>query len=245
MNKVKDIHNPTVKMRQFPKSIIYFFLLSHMIYGFDFGFSMLFKNTFGKLLHLLSSIISFAFVLMLISPLIFTTTMYSDVTCWCALFAYLGYVIVVKRSTYKIFNLITDVNEIFVMFNFEKRAISVFAIIYTSIVIATKFSFQIVNCITGNDNETHCSDFNTEYYIVYYFPYSSFDVIATAQIIIYYYIYCCIKKLKESLSHPGKDMKLALMKYAAIADCCDKIKPLYDDLVNIILYNYIFRNFKN
>lgn len=234
MNKVKDKKNVSVNIREFPVSIIYFFLSSQMVFNFDFGFSTFITISVLNFLHFLNNITSLAYILILLAPIIWTT-MYRDVTCWCSLLAYLGYVIVVKRSKYKIYNLIVDVNKIFKMNTLEKRIISVFVIIFTISMIATKFIFHIIQCtitIGDGENKMFCPQFNIKYYIVYYFPYSSVDIITTAEIIIYYYIYCCIRKLKGWIGMPGQNMKLALMKYAAIADCCDKIKPLFDDLVN-------------
>lgn len=225
--KVKPI-NLISKTDKIPKLIIYYFLTSQLCFGVDFGFGAISKKRYRYILMFLSNVTSAVYIAIILAPV---TEMSNEVIFWSIVFEYMIYVIALKIISYKILNLMIELNEIFEMRAEEKRNMCVLALAYTLFLIIVKLVFQMTKCFYNKSDLTKCARFHWILNIFYGFPYCSLDMIAVSQVIIVYCIYCNMKKLAESLN-AEQDLQSFVMRYVSIIDCYDKIKPVYNTFVS-------------
>lgn len=93
--------------------------------------------------------------------------------------------------------------------------------------------------------DPHLDELPFFYYLFLDLYYNIIDLVAIAQISIFYFIYSCMKHLKLMLMSSDHRLCFVLFRYKAIVDTYEKIRPLSDslvsniDLIALITHKYI------
>lgn len=130
-------------------------------------------------------------------------------------------------SKYNVCNLMIDIHSII-----DGKKVSVsnkFTIIIYFYMILT-FLIKFVICNLGCVMEMEQCTTLTTPAPIYCIPAMAMESLTIIQILISYYIYLSIKYIKKSLNKI--DIKILQASYMTIANCWDKIKPLYTKLVS-------------
>lgn len=149
---------------------------------------------------------------------------------WFDIVEYITYFFVLNFTKYSAYNFIIDVNNIYELNQNDKKFLNLLEICNIAGYIV-KISVTVVSCKIDTmgltESTCHLSDS-----IVHSVPILGMDVIAVVQIVLVYYMECCARKLKELLITNDVDFEYVEKFYIDIANCHDKIKPLYGRLVS-------------
>lgn len=212
-----------------PTSIKAFFLTLHVCYGIDFGFGILLNKTLRKTILLVNYILIAVNVIAGVT--IPNRYLAKKPTFWVCLVQYTGSFILIRMFKYRIYDFIVEANAILYRMSESKtKLLRIIVIVPPAVLIARMIILIFVSC---SFRLKRCESLIKTFLYVNYNHYNDLvmDLNGVSEIIIFYYIKCCIQDWEELLKRPGQDMKIALMRYAAIADCYDKIRPLYDVMV--------------
>lgn len=213
--------------RKIPKSLIFFSLISQLCFGIDFGFAVLLKKQFRSLVQRSTICISTMYIIVLAIPIRY---MYANIWFWYTFLEYTLSVVFLNYSKYNVYNYVKDLSDIYIITRVERKVLQ-FIYIYNGVVtLIIKMTFIIARCFFEPKN---CTQVNYTYFVFYWLPNIGLDMIGIIQIVIFYYLFCCIRNVKETFKHFEVDSNMIAKRYAAVADCFDRLIPLHDNLVNI------------
>lgn len=221
---VKDDSVPRPKV----KSLILFFLSLQLFFGIDYGFAGLFKVTTKNILRLYSTLLSTFMLIVILLPY---SVLRLLLWYWLTAFQCLCFLIVLKTTKYSVFNFITDLQNLNCI-SALSESFGICVSLYSYSMFISKLSLILFRCFYGNTS--NCHEYEPGIHELYATFSNALDFIPISPIIIYYFILCAVMKLKESFEK-DMDVRKFLSLYRAIADCCDKIRPLYDNIVSIII----------
>lgn len=216
--------------KEIPKFVLIFFLAFVIGFGLDFGFVTALKKKYRIVIRCVGVIIPTILIFLTLQVNNYdwhhVALMYSFLVL-----QYFVPVLLVYTAKYNLYNFIIDIYKIHnKIYNKEYRFI-LCVIAYYSIVWVVRiwFLFWYVYLKIGYTfNITHI---NLMYFLVA--NYFVLDLVAIAQIFIYYYVYAALKFLRKLMENENLDFKNVLRQFMMIADCCDKISALYGKLVSI------------
>lgn len=157
---------------------------------------------------------------------------------WCSVFENASLFIILNSSTYKVYNFIEDLETTETDPKMsDKSVFGIIILLYTLIMMVAKEAITIVRCVFHK--ELYCHENGVLDYFIYCLPSLSMDVVPAALIIIYFYVLCAMKSLKENLK-PETDLRLFSKRFIDIADVYDKIRLLYDKIVSARRVTYFF-----
>lgn len=222
----------------FPKhkitKLLYVFFLFYHAVGFDFGFASAIKRKYRLIIQRTTRFLSIFSILVMLSYLAF---FYDDVWCWFNTVKYNGFILVLIAAKYKLYHLIYDINNICALTTKQMNILNIITILFTVLMYLIKITVVIVRCY--HDKEPYCGKFYSMfYYYIYLGIELSLDLIAVTRIVITYYLKCSLNQIKILLKKPNRRLDVYEKSYIAIADCYDKIRPLYDWLVSLLLIIY-------
>lgn len=228
----RDVYFPK---RKIPKLLIVYFSFFHA-FGFDFGFTSILHKKYRLIVQRFTLSVSILITLAMIGYAVFH---FDNIHYWFSTSRYIILNLVLITTKYKLYHLIYDINTICDVTK-EIKILNITITLYSLIMYSIKSILVTLDCIRSK--ECYIEEFEALYIFVIYFAIlQSLDVIATTQIIIMLYLKCSINVIKALLKKPNRKLEVYEKSYMAIADCYDKIRPLYDWLVSTI-YN-ISRNF--
>lgn len=230
--QVKISYNNYLKISsKIPISIKIYFLTLHLMFGQDFGFGHLFSKKTAELLKYYTAVVALTPIVILI---IWSHDFFGGYA-WYSLtiFECVVNFSMLKISKYTVYNFLSEIHAAERIFVIEKEHFGVIILIYTlGMVIAKVFLLAII-CIFDNDERCKKNPLNVGLLVVCY---NAVDLVHDAQIIIRFYIYASVNKLKRSLTQE-QDLNKFIKRYNKIADCQDKIRLLCDYLVSICCFN--------
>lgn len=160
--------------------------------------------------------------------------LYRDIWCWFDTAKNNGFILILITIKYKIYHLIYDINAMCDLTNKQINILNIITILYTLITYTIKIFLIFARCMF--EKQSYCEKFNSMFYYAVYIGIAiTSDVIAVVQIIITYYLKCSLNVMKVLLKKPKRRLDFIVKSYMAIADCYDKIRPLYDWTVKLLL----------
>lgn len=235
MNKNNNNTNDDDSKKLIPKCLVALFLSLNFIFGFDFGFTKYFDSKTQKTAQIVTFLINIFAIALLSLPFCYINKVPMYVG-WQLLYL-LQYIIdccVLNSTKYNLYDFLTDVSVI----DFGKLNKSVTLSQFCAfIMIIYVFGIHMIKLVLVTyilkfeiDYLTSLLPIPCEIYVIWYF---CTDLVPFVLIVIYYYIYLCLKNLKQSVNDVTISMNNVVKQYEAIADCYDKIMPLYEKIVSI------------
>lgn len=222
------IHNHSEKSNgEIPKSLICFFLTAQL-FGIDLGFTMILKK-FQCFVKYLTFFLAVTFLIILLAP---SFNLYKEIWFWLNFMEYLAYLIALNITKYKAYDFIIDVNKIHGIKIVEQKILTGIAIVYTSATITMQVVFVTAYAVS-NKNVFEEQFYSVYYYFIYCIPCLSLDFIAITKLIVIYYVYCCVKDLKQRFVSSRISLEKVAEQYTDIADVYDRMRPFYDVIVSI------------
>lgn len=221
---VKEDNGPKPKV----KSLKLFFLSLHLFFGIDYGFAGLFKVKIKNILTLYSTLISIFILIVILLPY---NTIHLLIWYWLTAFECLLYTVLLKTVKYSVYNFITDLQNLNCLSGLSE-SFGIWVSLYSYSMFISKLSLVFFRCFYGNTS--NCHDYEPGVHELYAIFSNVLDFVPISAIIIYYLMHSSIVYLRETFE---KDMDVSkfLSLYRAIADCCDKIRPFFDNIVSIKL----------
>lgn len=207
-----------------PKIITIFFIIIECCFGFNFGFIRSIKKDLRMILKLLSRFMAFVFVGVITTNFV-TMKIFDIIYFTCDWVTYIAILIGSILCKYTVNDFIIDIHKI----NKDLRSSRFYKLCIFSFVIFyfIKLSLIFAACALHGI----CYDYIVPYYI-FYIGEGSLDVLLVVVIIILYLIYSSVKKLRLCVKEHTVKVEEASKQYMLIADCIDRIKPLYNLLVS-------------
>lgn len=205
-----------------------------LLYGFglDFGFKKLLKKNIRIITKWFQIFITLLVIVIQVLEVIRKQT-YINYS-YFYIISYLLHYLFLYRTKYTVCDLIINIhtlidNKSIDVNNRVGRIIS----ILTIIAFVPKYSTCNLNCILYVDS---CQNNVIPAYVTC-IPIAIINGIAIVLILINYYIYIPLKYIKKSMNKV--DTKVLLDNFIYVADCWDKIKPLYTKMVSLFITYHI------
>lgn len=216
--------------RRIPTSLkIFFWIL--LSFGIDSGFSAMAKENVKSFVKFASMAISATMIVILISSFNF---MYKDIWYWTTIAEGMVYFWILNKTKYNVYDFLSDMH---IMADnstlIDNGFFGILITIYTSATFLLQTISSMYRC--AYDKKLYCEKTTDEHNAIYTVAYSTIDAIPVLLIIIFYYMYCYAKYLKNSLN-TNFDVEKLTKRYIAAAECCDKIGSLYDKIVNCFFF---------
>lgn len=209
-----------------PKAIFVLFLTSQFLFGIDFGFTSTFKKKYRFIVKRFTFFLSIANIVLLTSALYL-----NDIFFWFNVFEYTLYFLLLNLTKYSAYHFISDISKIYELSQNDKKWISIVGIYYNGADLFMKAIFIVFLYKVGITSASYSS---IAFLIVYYIPCIGMDTISIVQIVLMYYLNCCVRHLKALLIANDVNFKYVEKYFMNIANCYDKIKPLYGQIVSCI-----------
>lgn len=210
------------------KSLTVFFLSLHLFFGIDCGFAGLFKEKAKNILKLYSTLLS---IFMFIAILLPYFTLYFLLWYWLTIFECLSYLIVLKTAKYSVFNLIREMQDLHCISTLNE-SFGIRVSLYSYAMYVSKMSLVLSRCYYSSTS--NCHDYEPGFHTLYAMYSNILDFIPISATVIYHLIHCAVLNLGKTFDKDN-DVSKFLSLYRAIADCCDKIQPFYDNIVSNII----------
>lgn len=232
VNTKKIFEKPVKKPRNIPISITTFFLVLQYTVGHDLGFSGVINRKIRFLCSYFSRVLSLVSIIIFFTPLITYDT--SPRLIWGLLgFAtVIGHVITLHSVKYNAYHFVMDIRSID---SNTMRCKEKFAGIFASGVYIFIFMSRLTASYMICFNKKEQCQFDVfPFSVAYCILLGCQESLWIVQVLIYYYVYCAVKYLKYLVDSRKYDLDDIRKQFTYIADCCDKIQPLYGYLVSII-----------
>lgn len=215
------------RKRKIPKLLSAIFLIFQAM-GLDFGFASVVKRKFRLFVQRITLVVS---VLSMMTMSVYLALSYNDIWCWFYTIKNNGLILVLITTKYKLYHFIYDMNGICDLTTKQIRILKVTIILFLITMYPIKLTLFSISCIL--DTHHYCRTFVSMFHLVVYMTIAlTLDVIVVAQYNITYYLKCSVILIKELLRKHNRKLDVFEKSYTAIADCYDKIRPLYDWLVS-------------
>lgn len=223
-----SMNNYFRKMSKIPKSMKIFFIILYLIFGYDFGFSKLFKKKIAKLFKCYSVVLTTA---TFVSLMLYLKEIGSNPWLYLYSIHYVGNFCILKCAKYTVYNLLSDIHAAEQIADLEKKNLGY---ITTAYALATVIPTGIVltfRLVFANEQFEPLRKMHPLIIVLYVICYFGVDLYIEAEIIIYYYMYSYVKNMKKSLEQ-DKDVNKFITSYNKIADYYNKIRRLCDNIVS-------------
>lgn len=224
--------NEKQKKSNTPKPLKYYFVISQVVFGFDYGFIPVLEKCLRAPVRCFVLLEISFYLLVFIAPI---PSYYNEHSSWTPLAEYLMYICTLKYSKYTLYDYIVDVNNYIEIKCKDRHFFLLTSLMNFIIVHATKLfvmmAFRLID--PGPFFNQHFSmNFHWCHYFFYAFPRLGTDTVALCQIVIFYYAYAYVRNLKDQLMSPELDINRAAQSFVNLADVYDKIRPLQNRLVS-------------
>lgn len=221
------LKNTFIKVK-IPTAVNVFFFTLLYGFGLDFGFKKLLKKKIRIITKWLQFFITLLIIVIHVLEVICKQTYINY--AYFYLISYLLHYLFLYRTKYTVCDLIINIhmlidNKSIVVTNRVGTIIS----ILTIIAFVSKYSTCNLNRILYVD---HCQNIVFSGYVTC-ITIAIINGIAIVLILINYYIYISLKYIKKSMNKV--DTKVFLDNFIYVADCWDKIKPLYTKMVSLFI----------
>lgn len=224
--------------RNIPITILYFFLISQFLTGLDFGFvQSLNNNNVRVFFRLLTIFVACIYNVIIFAPMVIHSTMlsYTIPLVLMPFFEYaLNVIIMFRNRKHSIYVFINNISEFCNFTKNDQYMLYLISVIHCIIIFSLKIIFVLMNNY-DYEIEPYFNKLPFYYYFFINLYYMLVDLIPIAQIVIFYYVYNSVKHLKRMLMSSGPKLSFVMLKYKAIVDTRDKIRPLCDSLVSEII----------
>lgn len=221
------MNNYTWKISKIPKSIKVFFVIIHIIYGYDFGFINLSQKKIASLFKYYSLVLT---IIIFIALFIFFKLLRGEVWFWVNFIENIVYLCILKSVKYNVYNLLSDIHVAERIAVLEKET---FGVITATCAISVYIGkAEIFSChLYSNENHNIFNRLTPIGLVIYLLFVLGKDFIHACELVIYHYIYTYVKNMKSSLKQ-YEDIDNFFARYNKIADCYDKIRHLCDNIVS-------------
>lgn len=212
-----------------PKSIKFFFLILHVIFGQDFGFGDLIGNKkIAQFFKYYSVVIALS---MFVCLLCLFKVVGQEVWYWCILLECVVNLCILNTTKYTVYNLLSEIHAAEKIDVLEKEIFGVIISLYAlGMFLAKGFIYIMPLC-----KYILYHNIFYIYYALYSTCYMILDLMPEAQIFVRFYIYASVKNMAHCLEQ-DQDLNKFVKRYDKIADCQDKIRRLCDYIVSINYY---------
>lgn len=221
--------NELENLRKLPVSILIIFLTFQFVIGFDFGFHDVLRRGIQRLFKYYSIVIYFVVFIVLGIPLVVQETdkiLFGMIN----LMQFVGIVISLCISKYKVYEFVIDVRAIDCNARSKENFCGVFACVFCLLICAFNLLVRFLLC---SDADSGCKVLDNWLIQVLFDVFlTCLDVLHVIQTLINYYTYCAVKYLKRLVENRQSDINNIRKQFTYIADCCNKIRPLYRNLVS-------------
>lgn len=221
------------KPRNLPISLKTFFLSLQFTVGHDLGFSVLINKKMRFLGICFSRVVTLVFIGIFIIPVINHDTPQRLIWGLLGFTQVIGHVIALHSVKYKPYHFVMDIRKIDItnMWYKERTAGILASGCYLSIFVS-RFLGSYTVCFYKIDQ---CMFDIFPFSVVYCTLLGCLESLCIVQVLIYYYVYCAFKYVKYLTDNPNAILDDIRNQFTYIADCCDKIQPLYGNLVSDLL----------
>lgn len=226
----RNVRSPKKKIS---KLLLAFFFISQSV-GFDFGFTLALRGKYRLIIQRIFIFVTFFNVVVSWIGIVFFN---DNSGYWLNKIEFTAYALVFYTAKYKLYNLIYDINCICELTTKQIKILGIVTIVYVGLMYSTKSALIIVRCISGK--EPQCETYLTMLHFVFYVVIVlSLDIIGVMQIVITYYFKYSVNIITVLLKKPQRKLDEFKKCYTAIADCYDKIKPVYNWVVSVFYFQY-------
>lgn len=208
-----------------PNSITILFLIIECLFGLSFGFSKFAKNRLQPVLKCLNCL---SFVIIMSTLISIFVDLQLDIIYFYS-FDILTCAIFFVFSLFSKYNLCDFLMDICIITKELKPKFIILTVGITFAFYILKTAVLIYTCFNREDRCFLYDDTLPRY--IYNIVAGSAEFLSVVNITISYYIYFCVKELKYSLNTLN-NLKIASRYYTNIADCVDRVKPLFSLLVS-------------
>lgn len=196
--------------------------------GLDFGFTSVLKGKCRLIVQRTTLLVS---IISIVLMSVYLAFLYHDIWCWINTIKNNGLILILITTKYKLYHLIYDIHGICDLTTKQIETLNIMTILYTIAMYTLKIIALTIRCIW--EIEPYCGQFYSMFYYNVYFGIElTLHIIVVAQFIITYYLKCSLNLIKVLLKKPNRKLEVYEKSYTAIADCYDKIRPLYDWMVS-------------
>lgn len=217
------------KSRKVPTSILTIFLFIQFVIGYDFGFNDVLKREIRHCFKYYSRLMCFVTFVVFATPLVLRDSailIYATII----LLQFLGHGISLRIAKYTVYQFITDIRAIDISVRSKEKIGGVIACVFCFSYCTFNLAVRFTLCAIAN-NGCGVMD-NWRLQMLYDVFLSCLDIVHVVQGLVNYYTYCAVKYLKHLVDNRKCNIKYIRNQFMYIADCCDKIRPLYGHLVS-------------
>lgn len=229
------IHYNTSRNGNIRKTITCFFLILQLMSGLNFGFIKLFHENVQQFLRIFTIFVACVYNVIVFSPLF----LQPNTLCYGTSFVImpsieyiLNAIILLWYNKYNTYDFLKNISEYCFFKNNDVYMFYLMSVIHFIISFTVKSIFILMIVLYDVKIEPYVDQLPTVYSLFLLSYYTFVDLIAIAQIVIYYHVYCSMKHLKHMLVSSDQKLNVICEQYKAIVDTCDKIWPLSDSLVS-------------
>lgn len=213
-----------------PKSIKIFFLILHLMFGHDFGFGNLFRKKVATFLKYHSVLITLVRFVTLLLPF---KQVGGEFWYWFNLTECAINFSMLRCAKYTVFNLLSDIHAAERIPVLEKETFGVFTALYAFTMVTVQGLLVGLRCTFDDDDIiVYCVKMHPLYLTFYVLCPVGMALIPDSEIVIYYYIYAYVIKMKQSLKQ-DLDIQMFIDRYNKIAYCYDRIRHVCSKIVSI------------
>lgn len=219
----------SMRNNKIPNTIVTLFLGLQLIYGFNFGFIDILNKKLRSLCQCVSYVMTFFVATFIVLP--FWYGFADDISFFYNILAaihYVGVMISLHVSKYKVYNFIKDVRILEDECSNEKR-LGWAASLCVFMIFVCKIVAHFYACMLFRN---FCANGNVPVYMLYVASSICLEIIYIVQVVLYCYVYNTVNYLKRLVDDSRLDLRAIRKQFSLLADCCDKLTTVYGNLVS-------------
>lgn len=224
----KNVEHP----RKLPRSILIIFLTFQFVIGFDFGFHGVLKRGIRRFFKYYSRVVCFAAFIVLGIPIIIYHDSVQLIFAMINLMQFAGSVLSLFIAKYNVYDFITDIRALDCSVRRKETFGGVSACAFCILIFTFNLVVRFVICSIASNGCRMIENWAVQLLLDVFMM--CLDVLHVAQSLVNYYAYCAAKCLKYLVDIKKSDTHDIRQQFIYIADCCDKIRPLYGNLVSVL-----------
>lgn len=231
--KITKDHN--LRYRSIPKTISYFFLISQLVVGSDFGFSKLFYENVQRMFRIFCTLVVCMYCILFFLPIVTnypTMSITHTITLIPFLECILNVIVLLCYKKYTIYDFLCNISQFCKLTKNDTYILSLLSIIHCITILCLKLILLFMMNAYEVKVEPYFDQLPPVYFFMLCLYYVNVDLVAIAQIVIFYYVCSSMKNLKVTLTSSGRTLNFISTRYKTIVDTCVKIRPLSDSLVS-------------
>lgn len=234
-SSVKTTIDCNSRNRHILKIISYFFLISQVVIGVDFGFSKLLSENGRRFLRIFNTLEICTYNIIFCSPIIIQSYPFTSIVP-LILMPFSEYVlnasILLWYKKYSVYDYLCNISEFCKLTKNDTYILSLMSIINFIATFCLRIYFVIMITVYDLKVEYYFDQLSFVYRLFFCLYYVVMDLVTITQIVIFYYVYSSMKNMKHMLMSPGQKLSFISLRYKAIVDIYEKIRPLSDSLVS-------------